>query len=49
MVKRLVNLVPENIEVYIYGIYVDSSREDARLMTIEHDGQNLVIKVAEIL
>ena len=49
LVKRLLNLVPENIEVYIYGIYVDSSREDARLMTIDHDGQDLVIKVAEIL
>ena len=49
LVKQLVNLIPDDLPYLINGHFVDSSGDDARLMTIEDDGKNLVIKVAEIL
>ena len=49
LVRQLVDLAPDDLEFLIDGGFVDASKDDARLMTIEHDGQDLVIKVAEIL
>ena len=49
LVDQLARLVPVDIGVCFEGDFADTSGEDARLMTIDHDGQDLVIKVAEIL
>ena len=48
LVKKLMAVAPEDVEVYIDGPFLDPSGADARLMTIEHDGKDLIIKVAEV-
>lgn len=48
LVKHLAEVAPDEIDVIINGAFLDCSKEDARLMTIEHDGHDVVIKVAEI-
>ena len=49
LVKQLVKLIPDDLPYLINGHFVDYSGDDAQLMTIDHDGQKLVINVAEIL
>ena len=48
LLKQLVAAAPEDIDLYIDGPFLDPSGADARLMTIEHDGKDLIIKVAEV-
>ncbi len=48
LLKMLVAVAPEGVDLYIDGPFLDSSGADARLMTVEYDGKDLIIKVAEV-
>ena len=48
LLKQLVAVTPEDLDIYIYGPFMDASGADARLMTIGHNGRDLVISVAQI-
>ena len=48
LLKQLVTAAPEDLDLYIDGAFLDPFGADARLMTIEHDGKDLIIKVAEV-
>ncbi len=48
LLKQLVAAAPEGIDLYIDGPFLDSSGADARLMTIEYEGKDLIIKIAEV-
>ena len=48
LLNQLVTAAPEGLDLYIDGPFLDPFGADARLMTIEHDGKDLIIKVAEV-
>lgn len=48
LVQHLAEVVPDEIGCTIDGAFIDYSKENVRLMTIEHDGHDVVIKVAKV-
>lgn len=48
LLKQLVAVAPEGLEIYIDGPFLEASGADAKLMTIGHSGRDLVISVAQI-